>query len=278
MGIWFTETLTYGNSASLSFKVDRMLCEKQSDFQHIKIFENSLFGRIMVIDDITMLTTKDEFVYHEMITNPAFAVNPGIKNVLVIGAGDGGTIRELTKFSSVEHIDWVEIDGKVIELSEKYLPGLSCANGDSRVNLLVGDGVRYVEEYKGVPYDLIIVDSTDPIGPGEGLFGTSFYTRCRDIMSHEGIIINQAENPHYSEEWVKGIHNKLKSIFPVAAMYQSFIPTYPSGHWLFGFGSKKFTPLDIKAMPAHLDSLKYYNEDVHKGAFALPNFLKKILE
>ena len=277
MSKWFYEEVTYGG-AHLGYKIDKVLCEEKSDFQTIMIFENKDFGRVMTIDDITMLTTREEFVYHEMITHPAFAVNPNIKRVLVIGAGDGGTIRELVKHNSVEKIDWIEIDGKVIELSEKYLPTLSCANHDPRVNIMVIDGVKYVKEYDGEKYDLIIVDSTDPIGPGEGLFGTEFYTNCNRILSDEGIVINQAENPHYSAEWVQGIYKKLTNIFPIASVYQAFIPMYPSGHWLFGFASKKYQPLDIKEEPLFVNELKYYNKEVHKAAFALPNFVKKLLE
>ena len=278
MSIWFSEEITYGGAVSLNFRIDEMLCDEESELQNIKVFKNAAFGKVMVIDDVVMLTTRDEFVYHEMITNPAFAVNPGITDVLVIGAGDGGTIRELVKQKSVRRIDWVEIDGRVVELSEKYLPELSSGNHDPRVNKMITDGVRYVTDYKGSPYQLIIVDSTDPVGPGEGLFTTDFYRGCSDILSDDGIVVNQAENPYYSEDWVRGIYGKLERIFPVAALYQAFIPTYPSGHWLFGFGSKKYGPLDIKAMPDFIDGLKYYNEGVHRGAFALPSFIKKIYE
>ena len=275
---WFREEITYQNQASLGFKIDKVLCREKSPFQEIMIFENAYFGRIMVIDDVTMLTTRDEFVYHEMIVHPAMAVHPGIERVLVIGAGDGGTIRELTRYDSVRSIDWVEIDGAVVDLSERFLPTLTTGNHDPRVRLMVRDGVDYIQEYSGEPYDLIIIDSTDPVGPGEGLFGTPFYRACFNILSDEGIIINQAENPHYSPEWVMGISNKLKKLFPIFSFYQAFIPTYPSGHWLFGFASKKRDPRVPAARPPFAGDLKYYNSEVHKAAFALPNFVKDLLK
>jgi len=278
MGEWFTEASTYRHQASLSFKIDNVLCREKSSFQEIFIFENAFFGRVMAIDGVTMLTTRDEFVYHEMIVHPAFSVCPGIQRVLVIGAGDGGTIRELTRHPGVKTIDWVEIDGKVVELSQLYLPSLTIGNHDPRVNLMVRDGVSYIEEYSGEPYDLIIVDSTDPVGPGEGLFGTHFYRSCLDILGDEGIIVNQAENPHYSPEWVTGINQKMQKIFPVFSFYQAFIPTYPSGHWLFGFGAKKGHPETVIKEPSFVSDLKYYNAEIHKAAFALPNFVKDLLK
>ena len=277
MGDWFREESTYQHQASLGFRIEKVLCQEKSPFQEIMIFENSFFGRVMVIDDVTMLTTRDEFIYHEMIVHPAMAVHPGIQRVLVIGAGDGGTIRELTRYEHLRSIDWVEIDGTVVELSERFLPTLTSGNRDPRVRLMVGDGVAYIEGYTGEPYDLIIIDSTDPVGPGEGLFGTSFYQACFNILSDEGIVINQAENPHYSPEWVTGISGKLKKIFPVFAFYQAFIPTYPSGHWLFGFASKKRDPRTPAASPGFERALKYYNREVHTAAFALPNFIKDLI-
>ncbi|HPE21312.1 MAG TPA: polyamine aminopropyltransferase [Candidatus Mcinerneyibacteriales bacterium] len=277
MGEWFREEVTYQNQASLGFKIDKLLCREKSPYQEIMIFENSFFGRVMVIDEVTMLTTRDEFVYHEMIVHPAMAVHPGIQRVLVIGAGDGGTIRELTRYDSIRTIDWVEIDGTVVELSERFLPSLTTGNHDPRVRLMVRDGVAYIKEYSGEPYDLIIIDSTDPVGPGEGLFGTPFYRSCFDILSGEGIIINQAENPHYSPEWVTGIAGKMTKIFPAFSFYQAFIPTYPSGHWLFGFASKKRDPRVPEESPVFADILKYYNREVHTAAFALPNFVRDLL-
>jgi len=277
MGDWFREESTYQNQASLGFKIDKVLCREKSSFQEIMIFENSFFGRIMVIDQVTMLTTRDEFIYHEMIVHPAMAVHPGIQRVLVIGAGDGGTIRELTRYEQIRSIDWVEIDGAVVELSERFLPTLTAGNRDPRVHLMIRDGAAYIEDYSGEPYDLIIIDSTDPVGPGEGLFGTSFYQACYNILSDEGIVINQAENPHYSPEWVTGISGKLKRIFPRFSFYQAFIPTYPSGHWLFGFASKKRDPRIPQAGPGFGGDLKYYNSEVHTAAFALPNFIKDLI-
>ena len=229
-----------------------------------------------------MVTEKDEFIYHDMITHTALAVNPGIKNVLVIGAGDGGTVRELTRYKNIEKIDMVEIDERVVRLCEKYLPVTASQLKDSRVSLYFEDGIKFVKESQE-KYDLIIVDSTDPIGPGEGLFTVEFYTDCYNLLSDNGILINQHESPYYDKDRKELIRTrqKIKKIFEISRVYQAHIPTYPSGHWLFGFASKKYDPVkDIKADEWNKLGLetKYYNTDLHLGAFALPTYVNKLIE
>jgi spermidine synthase len=229
-----------------------------------------------------MVTEKDEFVYHEMITHTAFAVNPEIENVLVIGAGDGGTIRELTKYKSVENIDMVEIDRDVVDACALYLPQTACKLNDPRVNMFFEDGLKFVRTKKD-EYDLIIIDSTDPFGPGEGLFTKEFYGNCFNALTDDGIMINQHESPFFDNDAKAAarIHKRIKQIFPVNAVYQAHIPTYPSGHWLFGFASKNFHPVeDVKAGLWNNIGIKtkYFNTDLHKGCFALPNYVKELLE
>ena len=186
-----------------------------------------------------MLTEIDEFIYHEMITHVALAVNPKVKKVLVIGGGDGGTVRELTKYPNIEQIDLVEIDEMVVRTCMKFLPQTANKLSDKRVKIYYEDGVKFVEKVNNF-YDLIIVDSTDPIGPGEGLFTLAFYQNCFQALNEEGILINQHESPYFStqREEVKRVHKKIKSCFPISKVYQAHIPTYESGHWLFGFAAK----------------------------------------
>lgn len=175
MEMWYTEEQT--RNVRFSIRCDKQKYSAQSDFQRIEVFSTPEFGDVLVLDDRIMLTTKDEFIYHEMITHVPMAVNPEIKRVLVIGAGDGGTVKELTRYKTIEHIDMVEIDRMVVDVCKEFLPTVSCRLSDPRVHIHIDDGLRFVRSHEN-EYDLIIVDSTDPIGPGEGLFTTEFYGNC----------------------------------------------------------------------------------------------------
>jgi len=280
MELWFTEKHT--ENAQFSVKIQRQLHSEKSPFQQIDVFDTEEFGKLLTIDGVVMLTERDEFIYHDMITHVAMATNPDIKNVLVIGAGDGGTVRELTRYSNIEKIDMVEIDEVVVKVSKEFLPFTAAKLDDPRVNLYFEDGIKFVENKQNI-YDLILVDSTDPIGPGEGLFTTEFYTNCYNALTEKGILVNQGESPYYSHNAreMKRSHAKIKKIFPIAKAYQYHIPTYPSGHWMFGFASKALDPTkDLNADRWNGLGLKtkYYNTDIHVGAFLLPNYVKEMLE
>lgn len=279
MELWFTENHTSG--VKFSIKIKEHLVSEQSEFQKIDILDSFDFGRILVLDGCLMLTEKDEKIYHEMITHVPLSVNPNIKRVLVIGAGDGGTIRELCRFKSVEHIDMVEIDRRVVELCREYLPQTTCSLDDKRVHIYYEDGLKFVRGAEN-EYDLIIVDSTDPFGPGEGLFTKEFYGNCYKALKADGILVNQHESTFYDEyaQAMKRAHSRIKSFFPIALVYQAHIPTYPSGHWLFGFASKKYHPVDDFNADWWLSQeLKtyYYNRFVHIGCFALPQNVRDVL-
>lgn len=280
MDLWFSEFHT--KSVKLSIKVDKQLYSGQSDFQRIDVFESEEFGRFLTLDGYMMLTEKDEFIYHEMIVHVPMAVNPDIKNVLIIGAGDGGALRELTRYKTVEKIDLVEIDEQVVEVCKKYLPKTACGFEDSRVNVHFQDGLKFVRRCEN-EYDLIIVDSTDPFGPGEGLFTKEFYGNCCNALTENGIMVNQCESPFYSEDRMamQRAHKRIVESFPVSRVYQAHIPSYPSGHWLFGFASKNYHPVkdfDPKRWQALGIKTRYYNTALHAGAFALPNYVQELLE
>ena len=279
MELWYTENQT--DNVKFSMKVKEHIFSGQSDFQKIDIIDTYEFGRVLVIDGWTMVTEKDEFIYHEMITHVALGVNPNIKRALVIGGGDGGTVRELTSFKPIEEIHMVEIDPVVVEASIKYLSYTSNKLSDDRVKIFYEDGLEYVKDKENY-YDIIIVDSTDPIGPGEGLFTESFYKDCFKALTEDGIMVNQCESPYYpnNAREMKRSYSKIKNIFPICEVYQYNMPTYASGHWLFGFASKKYHPLrDFKEFKfkEKLEVTKYYNEDIHRGSFALPNYVKNNL-
>ena len=242
MDFWFSEQHT--KDVKLSIRVDKQVYSGRSDLQRIDVFDTPAFGRMLVLDGYLMLTEKDEFIYHEMIVHTPMAVHPHVKNVLVIGAGDGGAVRELTRYPDIERIDLAEIDGQVIEVSKKYLPFTACKLDDPRVHIYIEDGLKFVRRKKG-EYDLIIVDSTDPFGPGEGLFSREFYGNCFKALKEDGIMVNQHESPFYEQDALamQRAHKRIIESFPFSRIYQAHIPTYPSGHWLFGFSTKKYHPL-----------------------------------
>ena len=279
MELWFTERHT--NGVNFSIKVDRQLFSGQSEFQRIDIFDSKEFGRFLALDGYMMLTEKDEFIYHEMIVHVPMAVHPNVKKVLVIGAGDGGVIRELCRYETIETIDMVEIDELVVEVSKKYLPTTACCFDDPRRNIFYQDGLRFVRT-KENEYDLIIVDSTDPFGPGEGLFTKEFYGNCFKALNETGIMVNQHESPFYQTDAIamQRAHKRIVESFPISRVYQAHIPTYPSGHWLFGFASKKYHPIkDFQKTKWNARGMKtkYYNTGIHIGSFALPNYVEELL-
>lgn len=280
MDFWFSEQHT--PNVKLSIRVDKQLYSGKSEFQRIDVFESCEFGRFLTLDGYMMLTEKDEFIYHEMITHVPMAVHPNVSTVLVIGAGDGGVIRELVQYPEIERIDMVEIDRLVVEVSKKYLPRTACRFDDPRLHIFYEDGLRFVRS-KENEYDLIIVDSTDPFGPGEGLFTREFYGNCYRALKEDGILINQHESPFYPEDAAacRRAHRNIVESFPISKVYQAHIPTYPSGHWLFGFASKKYHPLrDLDETRWNRRGIrcKYYTTMLHKGAFYIPAYVEEMLK
>lgn len=279
MELWFSEK--WSKTCDLSIKVKKQIYEEYTGIQDIAFFDSFEFGRFFTLDGLMMVNEKDEFIYHDMIVHVPMAVNPNIKKVLVIGGGDGGTIRELTRYETIEEIVHVEIDKRVVELCKKYLPQTSAKLDDKRVKAFYVDGIKFIKTARD--FGLILVDSTDPIGPGEGLFTNEFYKDCYEALNEEGILINQHESPYFEEYAIqmKKAHDKIKNIFDIAKVYQFHMPTYASGHWLFGFASKKLHPI-LDHKKSEWESLnlktKYYNSDIHKASFMLPNYVKEKLE
>lgn len=281
MELWFTEKHT--PHTCFSMKVEKQILSHKSEIQSIDIFETKEFGKVLVMDGCVMLTEKDEFIYHEMMVHVPLAVHPAVKKVLVIGAGDGGTLRELSYYDHIEEIHLVEIDPDIIDICKKHIPLTACGFEDERVKIFIEDGLKFVRNKEQV-YDLIIVDSTDPFGPGEGLFTKEFYGNCYKLLKEDGILVNQHESPYYAEDAlaVKRTFARTSQLFPINMLYQAHIPSYPSGHWLFGFCSKKYHPLNDLREEAwktlDLDEdLDYYNTNIHRGSFALPNYVLELI-
>lgn len=280
MEFWYSEEHT--PNVKLSIRVDKQLYSGQSEFQRIDVFESVEFGRFLTLDGYMMLTEKDEFIYHEMITHVPMAVHPSVKKVLVIGAGDGGVIRELTRYLDLEWIDMVEIDEQVVKVCKTYLPQTAAWFEDPRVHLHFEDGLKFVRA-REAEYDLIIVDSTDPFGPGEGLFTREFYGNCYKALKEDGILVNQHESPFYEGDAAacQRAHRNIVESFPISKVYQAHIPTYSSGHWLFGFASKKYHPLrdlDEERWNARKLPCRYYTTMLHKGAFYIPAYVEEMLK
>lgn len=280
MELWFSERHT--QNVKFSIRVERQLYSGQSEFQRIDVFDSREFGRFLTLDGYLMLTEKDEFIYHEMMTHVPMAVHPDPRKILVIGGGDGGVIRELTRYEKIERIDMVEIDTLVVEVSKKYLPQTACRLDDPRVHIYYEDGLRFIRSVHE-EYDLIIVDCSDPGGPGEGLFTKEFYGSCYKALKDDGIMVNQHESPFYEEDamTMQRVHKRIVESFPISRVYQVHVPTFPAGHWLFGFASKKYHPVrDLDAVKWNMLGLstRYYTTQLHAGAFALPYYVEEMLK
>lgn len=280
MDLWFSEKHT--PNVKFSIRVDRQLYSGQSDFQRIDVFESPEFGRILVLDGYLMLTEKDEFIYHEMIVHTPLAVHPHVKNVLVIGAGDGGAVRELTRYPEIGRIDLAEIDGQVIEVCKKFLPQTSCKMDDPRVHIYVEDGLKFVRAARRrIRLDHRRFDR--PVRPGRGAFTKEFYRKRYKASKRTASWINQHESPFYEQDALamQRAHKRIIESFPFSRIYQAHIPTYPSGHWLFGFSTKKYHPLkDLDEARWNARGLKcrYYTTTLHRGAFYLPAYVEEMLE
>ena len=280
MELWFSEFHT--PDVKHSIRVNRHLYSQRSEYQQIDIYETPEFGKVLTLDGNVMLTERDEFIYDEMITHVPMAVHPNIQDVLVIGAGDGGVIRELCRYGDISHIDMVEIDPMVVEVCRQYLPGTTGSLDDPRVSIHYEDGLKFIRR-KNACYDLIIVDSTDPFGPGEGLFTREFYGNCYKALRADGIMVNQHESPFYDEDALacQRPHKRIVESFPIAKVYHAHIPPYPSGHWLFGFASKQYHPLrglDEDRWNARGLPCRYYTTMLHKGAFYIPAYVEELLK
>ena len=261
-----------------------MLCSKLENFSgrvlKVEIIDSdSTLGKFLTLDDLMMCTEGDEFYYHEMISHIPMMHHKAPKSVLVIGGGDGGTIREVLKHKTVEKVVLCEIDGMVIDACKKYLPTISCELDNPKVEIKVEDAIEFIKD-KEDEYDIILIDSTDPMGPGEGLFTEEFYSNVRKALKKGGILCAQSESPVAQSDAIEKMYKLLKKVFPVCSTFTSPIPTYPGGYWAWAFCSVDVEPLSYYADDREeeiTNSCKIYNRDYHNARFALPNYLKKLV-
>jgi len=274
----------YNERTGLTVGLKQLLFSKQSEYQLVEVYETDTWGNLMTIDGMVMLSEKDEFVYHEMISHVAMFTHPSPKRVLIIGGGDGGTAREVLKHRHVIQVDMVEIDKTVVDASKLHFPGVGDFD-NPKLNVHYEDGIEFVKNVKEL-YDVIIIDGSDPVGPAEGLFEKEFYQYCYDALNGSGVLTAQTESP-----WVESYHPSMKKlftavddIFNISKMYLSYIPLYPAGMWSMACASKEVDPLSDSVLKridrdeGILETLDYFNKDIHIGAFVLPNFVKKIFE
>jgi len=272
---WFTEVYPKHGSA-LSLKVTEKLHEEQTPFQRIEIYETEWLGTLMVIDGCTMVSDRDNFLYHEMMTHPALYTHPNPETVWIIGGGDCGSLKEVLKHPEVKRAVQIEIDERVTRLAERYFPELCESNNDPRAELLFIDGIQWVKDAAADSVDLIIVDSTDPVGPAEGLFNEAFYRECFRCLRKDGILAQQSESPLFHMPLIEAMHNTMRQAgFPQTRtlFFPQFI--YPSGWWSGTLAGKSdlthFREADAQSKPF---ATNYYNAEVHKAAFVAPEFFK----
>lgn len=275
MELWYTEKQT--DSFGITAKVKRSLHSEQTDFQKLDMLETEEWGNMLTLDGMVMTTERDEFVYHEMVAHVPLFTHPNPENVLIVGGGDGGVIREVLKHDKVKKATLVDIDGKVIEYSKKFLPSIAGKMDDPRADVRVGDGFMHIAESENA-YDVIMVDSTEPVGPAVNLFTKGFYAGIAKALKEDGLFVAQTDNPWFKADLITQVYKDVKEIFPVTELYTANIPTYPSGLWTFTMGSKVHHPREVKAERFQPIETKYYTPELHQAAFVLPKFVQDLLK
>ena len=279
----FQETLY--DSISQCFRIDRMYFERKTEHQHLMIFHNAFLGRVMTLDGIVQTTERDEFIYHEMMAHVPILAHGRVRDVLIIGGGDGAMLREVCKHRDIERIVMVEIDAEVIEMARQYLPNHSAgAFDDPRLELVISDGMDFVRGGEAERFDVIISDSTDPIGPGEVLFSDDFYGQCRRILKPGGVMATQNGVPFFQIDEVRQTRERMGRHFADQGFYSAAVPTYYGGIMAFGWGSDnpELRRVDRETLAARLAAsgieTRYYTPDIHLASFALPKYLLDALE
>ncbi|ABO51433.1 spermidine synthase [Desulforamulus reducens MI-1] len=274
LDFWFTEHHT--DNYKVSWRMDKILHFEKSPFQEIAVVESPELGRALLLDNIVQTTTKFEFIYHETIVHIPLMIHPEPKRVMVVGGGDGGAVKEILKHPSVETVDLIEIDERVIEVSKKWLPEISHALRSDKVNIMTIDGLKHMKQCSS-QYDIIIVDCTDPSGPSMDLFSKDFYRDVYNALKDDGVFVSQTGSPSFSTHFKQAVQN-IMEVFPLAKPYLTCEPTYIAGFWSFTVGSKKYQLDNINPERMFNIETKYYTPDIHKAAFVLPKYIEQLLK
>jgi spermidine synthase len=281
--VWFTDK-DDNIALSIRHKGDRLFTER-SPYQLVEIYDTFKYGKMLTVDKMVMCSEKDETAYHEMIIHVPILANPSVKKVLVIGGGDGGSVREILRHPQIESVTMVEIDEVVVRASREFLPSLSSSLNNPKLNLIIGDGIKYLEAAEDESFDFIVVDSSDPVGPSVGLFSADFYKNVYRALTPNGVMAAQSESPRFNQEAFVDLSHCLQNVFSPGNVhtYLAFIQTYPTGMWSFTYGTKNGTHpvnnLDAEQATqfAQAHELKYYNSAIHQAAFCLPTFIQTML-
>ena len=277
MSEWYDET--FDNNTRLGLRVTNKLFSGQSEYQKIEVIETASFGRVLVIDGVFMTSEYDEFLYHEMLTHPALTTAPSVERVLVIGGGDGGTVREVLRHDGVQACVMIEIDEMVVDACKEHLPAIGSAWNDPRLDLRFIDGIKYVKESDDPKYDVILLDGTDPIGPGAVLFDIEFYKGCKRMLKPGGVMALQSESPLLMMDVFVETQKKLRGLFKEVHAYMGPVPLYGTGTWSWTWCADAGDPLSPIAarQAAIVEGCKSYNEATHQAVFALPNYVRRAL-
>ncbi len=274
--IWFTERQE--EHSGLTVRVRDVLFSGKSKYQEVQILDTYSLGKVLVLDNTYQTTERDEAYYHEALAHIPLFTHPNPRHVLVVGGGDGGTVREVLKHSSVESVDLVEIDEIVVRECKKHMPALSKGFSDKRANIIFQDGAKYVKE-TDKKYDVVIVDSPDPVGPAVVLFEKEFYENIKKILNPDGLMVEQTESPLFSKDFVINIRKTFKEVFPIVRQYLTVVYTYPGATWSFTMGSLKYDPLEVDEgeIEKRFEGMetKIYYPEIHKSFFALPRYIKE---
>lgn len=273
METWVTENQT--DNMRLSLRIKEIIHQEETPFQELFVVDTLEYGRMLVLDGAIQTTEKDEFIYHELIAHVPLFAHSNPERVCVIGGGDGGTVREVLKHPSVKEIIHVEIDGAVVDSSKKWFPTISSGLADPRVKTYIDDGIKHIKEAND-EYDVILIDSSEPVGPGMQLFEVPFYTDCKKALKQGGLMVAQTESPFVNAELLAKTYSNISKVFPVAKTYLGSVPTYPSGLWSFTCGSKGPDPA-VATKEVDFET-NYYTSELHKAVFALPRFVQRLLE
>lgn len=262
------------SSYKVTWGIKDIIYTEETPYQSLAVVDTIELGRALVLDGAVQTTIKDEFYYHEMIAHVPLLTHPAPESVLIIGGGDGGTAREVLKHKGIKRVDLVEIDERVVAVCRKYLPELSCSFDDSRMNLIIADGVKYMQNPE-LEYDVIIIDSSDPVGVATALFSSDFYKNAYKSLKTDGLMVAQTDTPCFNADFFQKIYSRMSAHFPLTKVYLNCVPSYISGFWSFTLGSKKYDPvLDYRRESL---STRYYTPELHKACFVLPRFIEDLI-
>lgn len=278
MGLWYDET--FDDHTRLGLRVKETLFSGESPYQKVEVIDTVGFGRVLIIDNVFMTSEYDEFLYHEMLVHPPLTTAPDIERVLVIGGGDGGTVREVLRHPDVKECVMIEIDPMVVNASKEYLPSIGTAWNDPRLDVRFIDGIEYVKRSKDPEYDVVLLDGTDPVGPGAVLFDQAFYEGCKRMLAPDGVMALQSASPLLMMDVFVETQHKLRGMFAEVHPYMGPVPLYGTGTWSWTWCSDTGEPLRaIQERQAEIvEGSKAYNEEVHRAVFALPNYVKRALK